>query len=71
MTYSVTSFTSILTLKIAPFLFISVGVLCEFAMVPDVYHLLTPHEAEMHCFFIFGRTIIENIKSLSAIILLC
>ena len=35
MSYSVTGSTKILTLAIAPFLFISVGVLFEFAMVLD------------------------------------
>ena len=31
--------TKILTLAVAPVLFISVGVLCEFVMLPDVYIL--------------------------------
>ena len=35
-------FTKILILSITPFFFISVGVLCEFSMVPDVYNLLSP-----------------------------
>ena len=37
MSYSVPCSTKILILAIAPFLIISVGVLCEFAMVRDVY----------------------------------
>ena len=44
MPYSITCFTIILTLAIVPFLFILVGVLCEFAMVPGVYILLFPQE---------------------------
>ena len=31
-------------------LFISVSVLCEFAMLPDVYILLSPQEEEVHSF---------------------
>ena len=42
MSYSITSSTKILTLAIAPFLSISVGILFEFAMLPDVlYGLLS------------------------------
>ena len=39
MPSSITCFTKILTLEISPFLFILVGVLCEFSMVPGVYIL--------------------------------
>ena len=42
------STTKILTLVIAPFLFILVGILFEFAMVPGVYILLSPREEEVH-----------------------
>ena len=36
MPYSITYFNKILILAIAPFLFMSVGVLCKFDIVPDV-----------------------------------
>ena len=48
MPYNITCFNKILTLAIAPFLFILVGILCEFAMVPGVYILLSSQEEEMH-----------------------
>ena len=48
MSYSVTCSTKILTFAIAPFLFIFVGMICEFAMVPEVYILLSPQEEEVH-----------------------
>ena len=35
-------------MAIAPFLFILVDVLCEFAMVPGVYILLSPQKEEVH-----------------------
>ena len=50
MCYSFTSSTKILTLTIVTFLFISVGILCTFAMVPDVYILLSPEEEEAHSY---------------------
>ena len=37
----------ILILAIAPLSFISVSILCEFAMLPDVYILLSPKEEEV------------------------
>ena len=37
-----------ITSAIAPFLFILVGVFCEFALVPGVYILLSPQEEEVH-----------------------
>ena len=40
--------TQILILAIAPLSFISVSILCEFAMLPDVYILLSPQEEEVH-----------------------
>ena len=43
-----TCFTKILTVAIEPPLFTSVGVLCEFAMVPGVYILLSPQEEELN-----------------------
>ena len=48
MPSSITCSTKILTLAIAPFLFILVGVLCEFAMMSGVYILLFPQEEEVH-----------------------
>ena len=40
--------TQILILALAPLVFISVSILCEFAMLPDVYILLFPQEEEVH-----------------------
>ena len=40
--------TQILIFAIAPISFISFSILCEFAMLPDVYTLLSPQEEEMH-----------------------
>ena len=48
MLHRIICFTKILTLEIAPFLFILVGVVCEFAIVPGVYILLSPQEEEVH-----------------------
>ena len=48
MPYRIICFTKILTLAIAPFLFILVGVVCEFAIVPGVYNLLSPQEEQVH-----------------------
>ena len=48
MPYSITCSIKILTLAIEPFLFIFFGVICEFAMVPGVYILLSPQEEEVH-----------------------
>ena len=50
MSYSIIFSTKILTLAIAPFLFILVGVLCEFAMMQGVYILLDPQEEGVHYF---------------------
>ena len=47
MSYSITCSTKILTLAIAPFLFVFVGVNCEFAILPGVYILLSPQEEEV------------------------
>ena len=41
-------FIKILTLAIAPFLFILTGVIFEFDIVPGVYILLSPQEAEVY-----------------------
>ena len=35
-------------MAIAPLSFISVKILCEFAMLPDVYILMSSQEEEMH-----------------------
>ena len=48
MRYCIICFTTILTLAIAPFLFILVDVICEFLIVPGVYILLSPQEEEVH-----------------------
>ena len=48
MPYSITDSNKRFTLAIAPFLFILFSVLCECAMVPDVYILLSSQEEEVH-----------------------
>ena len=40
--------TQILILAMVPFSFISVSILCEFAMLADVYILLSPQEEDVH-----------------------
>ena len=50
MSSNITCFAKILTLGIATFLYISVGVLCEFIMVSDVYILLATQEEEGQSF---------------------
>ena len=47
MSYSITCSTKVLTLAKAPVLFNSVVILCEFAMLPDAYILLSPLEVEV------------------------
>ena len=45
----VVSFSNeILILAIAPLSFISIGSLCEFAILLDVYILLSPQEEQVH-----------------------
>ena len=51
MPYSITCSTKILTLAIAQFLFILVGVLCVFSVVPGVYILLSHQEEKIHYAF--------------------
>ena len=41
-------FTQILILAITPFLFTSVSIPCEFAMLPHVFNLLFPQEEEVY-----------------------
>ena len=48
MPFTIPCSTKILTLVIALFLFILVGVLYEFAMGPGIYVLLSPQEEELH-----------------------
>ena len=43
MSYSINFSTKVFTSVTAAFSFISVGIPCEFAMVPDVYILLQTH----------------------------
>ena len=71
MSYSITFSTKILTLAIAPFLFISVDVLCKFAMVPGEYILLFPQEEAVHRFTHSAAHSSKRFKPLSTIILLC
>ena len=49
MPYSINCSPKILTLAIVPFLFIFVGIIYEFSMVPGKYLLLSPQEEEVHC----------------------
>ena len=78
MPYIIICYTNILTLAIAPFLFFLVSVICEFAMVPGVYILLSPQEEEVHYSSWAGHKCTHSavhsskkIKSLSDIMLLC
>ena len=48
MSCSITCCIKLLTLAKAPISFISVNVLCEFAMMLGVYILLPPQEEEVH-----------------------
>ena len=64
MSYGITGSTKILTLAIAPFLFISVGVLCEFTMESDVYILLSVQEEEVLSFFMMGQIFKTGIKNI-------
>ena len=48
MPYCIIFFTKILTLAVAPFSFILVSVISEFAIVPSVYISLSPEEEEVH-----------------------
>ena len=41
-------FTKIVTLAIAPFLLILVSIISEFAIVPGVHILFSPHEEDVH-----------------------
>ena len=77
MSYSITFSFKILTLEITPFLFIFVGIPCEFAMVSDVYILLSPQEekvstsswGERHTHLAVHSS--KRFKPLPTIILLC
>ena len=42
--------TQILNLTVGPLSFISSSILCQFAMLPNVYILLSPQEEEVHSF---------------------
>ena len=48
MPYCIICFTKILTLAVAPFSFILVSVISEFAIVPSVYISMSPEEEEVH-----------------------
>ena len=77
MPYSIICSTKILTLVIAPFLFILVGVHCKFPMVQGVYILLYPQEEAVHYYSGGNRCTrsavhsSKRFKPSSAIILLC
>ena len=51
MPYSITCSTKILTLAIAPFLFIFISIICEFTMVSGRYILLSSQKEEVHYSF--------------------
>ena len=53
MSYRIICFTKILTLAIAPFLFILV--VCEFAIVSGVYILLSPQRIQL-CYGVYNET---------------
>ena len=59
MPYRIICFTRILTLAIASFLFILVDVVCEFAIVPGVYILLSLQEKEVHCTILLKGTDVQ------------
>ena len=72
MPSSITCSTKTLNFAIAPFLFILVGVLCEFAMVPGLYILLSPQEEKVYysswghrCIYTFSTTFINHQKYLN------
>ena len=57
MFHNITCSTKCLTLAIAQFLFISFGVLCEFAAMSDVFFLLSLQEEEVHSFYLEGTDV--------------
>ena len=63
--FSVTCSTKILTLAISPVLFISVRILCEFAIPPDLlpsWEKEVPHAGQMYT---SGSTFIKKIEPFS------
>ena len=75
--FNVSLSTQILILAILPLLFISVSIFCEFAMLPDVYILLSPQEEEVHssswgnrCTHLAAHSS-KRLNPLSVIILVC
>ena len=77
MSFSITCSTKVLTLAIALFMFILVGILYEFAVVPGVYILLSPQEEKVYsstwghrCTQLVAHSL-KRSKPLSAIRLLC
>ena len=54
--------TEIVILAIAPLLFISVGIFCELAVLPDVYVLVSPQE-KWGQIYTSGSTFIKNIET--------
>ena len=52
MSCSITGFTKNLTLAIVLFWGISAGVICEFAIMQDVYILLSPQKDKVHSFLL-------------------
>ena len=75
MSSSITCSTKILTLVIAPFLLILVDILCEIAMVPDVYILLFLHQKDLKlCLtsYDYAKVIdeLEKIQTRNSVVLL-
>ena len=58
MSSSITCSTKILTLEIVPFLFILLGVLCKFTMVPGVY--IFPQDKRGTLFFLRAQSYTFN-----------
>ena len=69
--------TEILISAIVPLSLISVSILCELAMVSDVYTVLSPHEEEVHsaswedrCIHLEAHSS-KRLNTLSIVILVC
>ena len=52
---------SLISIAVAPSLFTLVGVLCKFAIVPDVYILLSPQEEEVHYLAAYSSKIFKSL----------
>ena len=52
---------SLISIAVAPSLFTLVGVLCKFAIVPDVYILLSSQEEEVHYLAAYSSKIFKSL----------